>query len=556
VNPLRQSPGAKRRVLAKRDQDWRASKRSGRALRCAPLLWLLACGSSEAPEPAGLPGYAPEVRPDTPGNMLQFNFEPGDTVVSFDSPGGDFKIHYTLDGPNAVDATDDDTSGTPDFVEEVAAVYDEVGDYYAAELGFKPPIADDGTSDNGGDERFDVYLVDFAGVGDGNFRQDACTGLNPEQCNGFMTQENDYVGYGYPSTLIANRILGSHEFFHAVQAAYDVDQGSVLSEGTAVWATESFDPSLGDFEAFLDGYLENTDRPVDEPLPGPVDPFSYGSAIFFWFLEEAYGAGMVRALWENSQNGADGVDNPYWLDVLEPTLQAEASVSFADAFTEFARWNLFTGNFDDPAESYDAGGQYPRVRIDDEALPPPGSAFQENALRTYYASSHYLGFAPDGRAAMTAALVDTAAEPDATTDMRLILATELSPEVTALVVDDPTAGTQTIDTSDAQRLVVVVINTATAGDSKKPGVCVGTVEEVAACRELLAAGTGGMGGNGGAGGAGGSLPADGGGGGETDGDDGCSCRVGPRSSDASALWLVALALGAGAALRRRIPFMR
>ena len=29
-----------------------------------------------------------------------------------------------------------------------------------------------------------------------------------------------------------------------------------------------------------------------------MDPFSYGSAIFFQFLEERYGAGTIRALWE------------------------------------------------------------------------------------------------------------------------------------------------------------------------------------------------------------------------------------------------------------------
>ncbi len=67
------------------------------------------------------------------------------------------------------------------------------------------------------------------------------------------------------------RILGSHEFFYAIQAAYDREQGTIFSEGTAVWATETFDSSLYDFEYFIDGYLNNTGRSLDVPLVARVE---------------------------------------------------------------------------------------------------------------------------------------------------------------------------------------------------------------------------------------------------------------------------------------------
>src|SRR6185436_10226015 len=88
--------------------------------------------------------------------------------------------------------------------------------------------------------------------------------------------------------------------FHAIQAAYKSGQGSIVDEGTAVWATEKFDPSLTDFENFIKGYLSRPDRSLDKPLPDPVDPFSYGSAIFFQFLDERFGDQAIKNLWEET----------------------------------------------------------------------------------------------------------------------------------------------------------------------------------------------------------------------------------------------------------------
>ena len=74
---------------------------------------------------------------------------------------------------------------------------------------FRAPVRDEGLPDNGGDDRFDVYLVAFAGQGDGNYRDDVCSKDDPQICAGYMVQENDFKGYGYPSTLVANRILAN-----------------------------------------------------------------------------------------------------------------------------------------------------------------------------------------------------------------------------------------------------------------------------------------------------------------------------------------------------------
>ncbi|MEO7328602.1 MAG: MXAN_6640 family putative metalloprotease, partial [Minicystis sp.] len=518
------------------------------------LLGLTGCGETPIPGPHDAPGLAPLVRPDTPGNNLLFRFQPGDMVDSYGSPGGRFLVHYTSAGPNAVPVLDADASGVPDFVEQVGAVYEDVLTLYHDDLAFRAPLGDLAIADNGGDGRFDVYLVDFAGKGDGNFQSDVCTPGNPDACAGYMVQENDYKGYGYPSTLVANRILASHEFFHAVQAAYDSKQGNVFAEGSAVWATETFDPSLDDFEAFLPGYLDNPDRSLDVPLPGPTDPFSYGAALFFEFLEEHYGKGTVRDLWERSANGAKGVANPVWFEQIGPLLQVKANSSFAEAFTDFATWNLFTGKFADPTRSYQNGSGYGKVKI--EAVTAP---YMDDKLRVFHASSQYYGMSPLGRKTMTAALVS--ADPAALKGVSLLLAVQrVTSYDPVLKLDDLAAGTQTIDTHGANRLVAVVINGLQTGESQRPGLCVGSVEEVAACKAMiLGGGTGGSGGaggvgggsttgattSGGEGGSGGSgaLPADG---------SGCGCRASSSSPEGSALALVGLgALAAQRRVRRR-----
>jgi hypothetical protein len=118
-------------------------------------------------------------------------------VETHGSASGHFLVHFTKAGTHAVPPADVDASGVPDFVEEVATVYDEVYQRYHVDLGFRTPVSDEGIPiDNGGDGRFDVYLVDFAGVGDGVFRTDGCGAENPEVCAGYMVQENDYAGYG------------------------------------------------------------------------------------------------------------------------------------------------------------------------------------------------------------------------------------------------------------------------------------------------------------------------------------------------------------------------
>ncbi|MCZ7677952.1 MAG: MYXO-CTERM sorting domain-containing protein [Sandaracinaceae bacterium] len=401
-------------------------------------------------------------RPDTPGTTELFRYEATDVVESHPSPGGSFRVHYTRVGTNAVPARDvAGEVGVPDHVEQVAVIYDEVLAAYVDRLGFRAPLSDATlTTDNGGDERFDVYLLDFGGRADGSFRVDDCgrDGALATQCIGFMVQENDFRGYAYPSVTYANRLLASHELFHAVQAAYDTTEGSVMGEGTAVWASEVFDPTLGDLEAFADGFLDNPDRPLDRPLPGPIDPFSYGAGLFFRFLEERHDTAIVRALWEEC------VESEF-LTALDTVLARDYGSSLAEELAELAIWNLYTDDRADPTRAYAEGERYPRVAIASVSLPlatdPP--------LRLFYASTQYLGASPSGRSRVVGALAG-----DVPDTVSLRIAVRRGSVITVA------AGLEA-DAAGADEVIAIVTNTASSGESARPIVCLGDAEEVDAC---------------------------------------------------------------------------
>lgn len=414
-------------------------------------------------------------RPDSPNSTDLFHYAAGDVVESYDSPGGNFKIHFTRSGTNAVGSDDANANGTPDDVEEVATIYEQVLTLYKS-MGYQPPPSD-GTL--GGDAKFDVYLLDFGGKSDGSYQHDSCDAQNV--CIGYSVHENDFVGYGYPSRTYANKVLGSHEFFHAVQGAYDSSENTIVSEGTAVWATEQFDNTLSDFESFVPGYFMRPDHSLFLPMTGPVDDFSYGSCIFFEFLSEKYGVPIIRELWEASAGPMD------WFSVLDGVLQKHQS-SFAEAFFTFARWNWFTKASANPMEGYARGSGYPIIKMESDTAP-----LSITQLRVFASAIAYFEIPPAGRASMEVALVG--GDPA----LKLALATRKGNVVSSPILADDSLRA-TADTSSADELLIAVVNTAQSGESLKPNFCAGDPSEVNDCIAQFAPDMGMAKGNGSSGG--------------------------------------------------------
>lgn len=256
-----------------------------------------------------------------------FSFSSSDVLSYHDSAS--FRVHYSIEGPNQTKLNDSDANGVPDFVEEVVLVAEEVLSVYES-VGFRRPLSEaDIGRELGGSPAFDFYLVDFGGSSDGMFGIDDCI---DHRCAGYMVMENDFAGYGYSSISQAVSVLVSHEFFHAVQAAYRADIETWLSEGTATWAEHLFEPEVRDYLGFSSAYLGETERSINSPPAGAVTSFSYGTALWFGFLQEKLGEDSIIAILEALDTEEDSSQAMF--DALEGNT--------TELWNEFARWNLAT----------------------------------------------------------------------------------------------------------------------------------------------------------------------------------------------------------------------
>lgn len=301
-----------------------------------------------------------EIRPTTDEPYLGIGYG-GEEAFSHISPGDHFRVWWVESGPHKVPLTDaEPANGIPDYVELVASQADEV----VAELdrrGYRTTVPDDSIPvpwEVGGDGRFDIYLVDFAKSSDGLVARNGCrTQLGSTVCTTHMLIENDFAGYGYPSIEEAIRVLTSHEYFHSVQAAYTDELEQWISEGTATWFEESFDPSQSDFERLANGYFETPERSLNARSQGPFDGFSYSTALFFYHLELRYDADLMRKLFERIALGTEP------LTALDAELRAGYDSNLIEAYQSFAAWNAFTGSRAITGEGYDVSRLFDEVPV-------------------------------------------------------------------------------------------------------------------------------------------------------------------------------------------------
>ena len=349
----------------------------------APLLLLLAapahaiqCLTPLLAEERRLFGPMP-TRP-TEGGM--FSFEEDDVVEYLDSADGAVRVHYSVSGPNVTILDDADADGLPDYAELVAETTAGVFDYYE-ELGLRRPLGEEamGLGELGGSWAFDVYLVDFAGQGDGAFSADACDS-DPNVCSGFFMIENDLSGYGYGSIEAGVDTLCSHELFHAVQAAYEAESPIWYTEGTAVLAEKLWRPDSEDFLAFADAYLDDPERSLDNPPTGPVPTFAYATCLWWDFLTTRLGTGAIVELqqaleWDSAEKDT--------LAEMERVIAAHGS-DLATEWTTFSGWNLATKFRAGLVESYGYAAEIGPITITDI-----GPSFEDDKRFYPLAASYY-----------------------------------------------------------------------------------------------------------------------------------------------------------------------
>jgi hypothetical protein len=213
--------------------------------------------------------------------------------------------------------------------------------------GYRAPKGDHG---RGGNNKTDIYLRDVGGQGlYGYCTSDAkyFPSASNHSLYAFCVLDNDYRSAQFPTnTPIENmQVTAAHEYFHAVQYAYDVLEDGWFMEATATWAEDELYDRVNDNLQYLD------QSPLTQPST-PLDFFNryglnqYGDWIFFRYLTEGFpktSGGMpvlLRKIWESADSVGRGKDR-YSVQAIQRALDAKGT-SLRDQFAGFSAANLFS----------------------------------------------------------------------------------------------------------------------------------------------------------------------------------------------------------------------
>lgn len=263
-------------------------------------------------------------------------------------------VHWVTDptDPNAPSLADSDGDGVPDWVEQTQAVFHEVWQRVVVQLGYRPPRSDLGHADHGPDGRTDIYIADLPPHYYGYCASEPLLDsdvTSPAYC----VLDDDYAPTEFGSRTPPEnlRVTAAHEFFHAVQFAYNWQADTWLMEGTAAWMEDEVYDQINDNLQYLSrSALRYPFIPLDYVNSSNYN-WAYGSWIWWRFLSEYFGSGsaqdpsVVKQIWQRVAGGQAT------LPALRGVIANRGS-SFVDVFADFAAVNR------SPKAWYDEGGFY------------------------------------------------------------------------------------------------------------------------------------------------------------------------------------------------------
>ncbi len=311
------------------------------------------------------------------------------TQHSLLTPSGHFRVHYDTEGSDAVDPTDDDANGIPDYIDLAATVLDSTWELEVEQLGYNPPPSDNGL---GGGEEYDVYVIDL-GHGGCGFSDPiygcAYPGSSNAVTHSHLEIDNNFTDPSYVQTrgLDALRVTIAHEFHHAIQFGYYAGrEGSWWQESTSTWMEEVAYPQIDDYLQYLLHFLSIPHRALNSNVNAS---HTYGSAIFSHFLDQHYGRDLNRLIWEELKERQSAS-----LDHFDHIIRRVEPGGLGVAIGEFAVWNYFTGRRHRRG-FYAEGDKYPLVPTHDLAVAAKAVVRDSSLLDA--TGSSYLRLAPQLR---------------------------------------------------------------------------------------------------------------------------------------------------------------
>jgi len=290
------------------------------------------------------------------------------------SNGGNFHIHYATSGADAPPLADANSNSIPDWIENVADVFEAVYAREISQLGYRQPP----------NIPYDVYLQQLAGNREFGFTQsDVLTGIS---ATSFIVIDNDFADLIYHPYNGATglKITAAHEFHHAVQYGYNYYFDIWYAETTATWIEDEVYDSVNQLYNYLGPYYQQTTLQLDTAASITTGG-GYGRWSFNRYLAESfYPITIIRNMWENlaTKSPVNGADIPM-LPIIDEVLANNGSglpasfLGFSKSFllNNWASHQNDAGLF--PDLPFDAGNTYPvTTTFTVPAVSLPNYAFQ------------------------------------------------------------------------------------------------------------------------------------------------------------------------------------
>jgi len=269
------------------------------------------------------------------------------------SPSGKFRIHYKITGQGAVDPTDDDANGHPDYVDLVAEVFDHVYNYEVEDLEYTAPPADNGIDG----AEFDVYIVELYSRLYGQTTPENEVVGKPGTYSSYIEIDNDYKNYP-TSGADGLRVTAAHEFFHAIHMGYKFtfddefwEKDVFFYEISSTWMEDVVYDEINDYYFYMNSFFNNINKPFDT-YDGS---YEYGNCLWNHMLTKKYGTVCIRRIWENMPQ--------YSAIAAIDRVLASYQSNFTQELTSYSIWNYFTGERADTVDFYSEGKHYPQANF-------------------------------------------------------------------------------------------------------------------------------------------------------------------------------------------------
>lgn len=259
--------------------------------------------------------------PDSPGSWYQLSVQTASTAGG--PPTGNFEELDVVDGSGKSVAVVKWPTSLPiltsaQTVQEALSGTDGVYQKLVALMG-RDPISDGnlGAENNGGDGRYDVYLLPQASRNYG-WTSPHSPGLfqgifNDATRSSYIVLDIETMARDFSGEAFINQLRSTmaHEFMHVLQFAFDLEGSRSeywwLGDATATWAEHYIFPNDNTEHIRADKYL----RAHDIPLEVDIGNRRYGSYLYFFHHVAKYSTDILRFTYQSAEVAGqlEAIDN-------------------------------------------------------------------------------------------------------------------------------------------------------------------------------------------------------------------------------------------------------